>query len=184
MQPVCMHMCSVPVLVLLTPSWTQALPTVVWTTLSDARPPILSITLLVTTACSQTLKCLAMQGFACKWSKWPDACCHRQGARVEVEGRKRGQFWTFNVVQDDSRGCTISLVRCSTESRNTFQKWLTVSLHAYCKDRPLSPSHRAQSMQCCKERKHGWLAHLQLSVCVMYFPGCSRISRGLGASAV
>ncbi|KAL3140361.1 hypothetical protein ABBQ38_004622 [Trebouxia sp. C0009 RCD-2024] len=48
-----------------------------------------------------------------------------QGARVEVEGRKRGQFWTFNVVQEDSRGCTISLVRCSTESHNTFQKWLT-----------------------------------------------------------
>ena len=51
-----------------------------------------------------------------------------QGARVETEGRKRGHYWTFNVVKDGYRpGETISLVRCSTESQNTADHWLTVS---------------------------------------------------------
>ena len=51
-----------------------------------------------------------------------------QGARIETEGRKRGHYWTFNVVKDGARpGETISLVRCSTESQNTADHWLTVS---------------------------------------------------------
>lgn len=49
-----------------------------------------------------------------------------QGARIETEGRKRGHYWTFNVVKDGARpGETISLVRCSTESQNTADHWLT-----------------------------------------------------------
>ena len=56
------------------------------------------------------------------------ASCGMQGARIEIEGRKRGHYWTFNVVKDGARpGETISLVRCSTESQNTADHWLTVS---------------------------------------------------------
>ena len=49
---------------------------------------------------------------------------------MEIEGRKRGHFWTFNIVRDDDRvGVPISLVRCSTESHNVFEKWLTVNVY-------------------------------------------------------
>ena len=51
-----------------------------------------------------------------------------QGTRAEFEGRKRGGFWTFNVVKaGDRAGETISLVRCSKESRADVDKWLAVS---------------------------------------------------------
>lgn len=96
-------------------------------------------------------------------------CCCSQGARVEKEGRKRGHFWTFNIVRDNSRnGCSLSLVRCSTESHNVFEKWLTVSLHCNhcsipalsgsgrrcstperrCVGESSSPAHLTQAQQC------------------------------------
>ena len=73
-------------------------------------------------ACACLLTSFSMDGLICFH------CC-LQNVRVEIEGRKRGHFWTFNIVRDDDRvGVPISLVRCSTESHNVFEKWLTVSV--------------------------------------------------------
>ena len=65
------------------------------------------------------------------WSQWPDTFWRPQGAWVQLEGRRRGHFWTFDVVRAGRMGGTISLVRCSTTTYSTFEKWLTVSLHAW-----------------------------------------------------
>ena len=45
-----------------------------------------------------------------------------QGCVVELEGKKRGRYWTFSVV--DPSG--LSLLRMSTESEKEAEKWVEV----------------------------------------------------------
>ncbi len=73
------------------------------------------------------------------------ACCHQQwfclllaaavtlhhpinvqGCTVWEEGRKKAHYWTFNLVRETKDGETVSMLRCSTEVRETYERWIQV----------------------------------------------------------
>ena len=73
------------------------------------------------------------------------ACCHQQclhlllaaavalhhqndlqGCIVWEEGRKKAHYWTFNLVRETKEGETVSMLRCSTEVRETYERWIQV----------------------------------------------------------
>ena len=73
------------------------------------------------------------------------ACCHQQclclllaasvtlrcpnnlqGCIVWEEGRKKAHYWTFNLVRETRDRETVSMLRCSTEVRETYERWIQV----------------------------------------------------------
>ena len=49
-----------------------------------------------------------------------------QGCVVWEEGRKKAHYWTFNLVRETKDGEIVSMLRCSTEVRETFERWIQV----------------------------------------------------------
>ena len=42
------------------------------------------------------------------------------------EGRKKAHYWTFNLVRETRDRETVSMLRCSTEVRETYERWIQV----------------------------------------------------------